>query len=48
MTQPTPESLRERAKAAEIAGDEATAEALNNEADDLEQNPPTEDTTSPQ
>lgn len=37
---PTPESLRARADAADVAGDETTAEALRNEADDLEQNPP--------
>lgn len=37
----TPEYLRDRAKAAEIAGDDAMAESLRNEADELEKATPT-------
>lgn len=40
----TPENLRDRAKAAEIAGDDAMAESLRNEADELEQATPATDT----
>lgn len=40
----TPENLRERAKAAEIAGDENLANSLNAEADELENATPATDT----
>jgi hypothetical protein len=35
-----PDDLRQRAEAANVAGDETLAEALNTEADDLESAPP--------
>lgn len=40
----TPENLRERANAAEIAGDESMAESLRNEADELENPTPATET----
>lgn len=43
-----PEYLRNRAKAAEVAGDDAAAEALNAEADEVENAPPSEGDAAPQ
>lgn len=38
----TPDELRARADAADIAGDENLAKSLRDEADDVEANPPTD------
>lgn len=43
MTEVNPDDLRKRADAAEIAGDNNTADALRAEADELENRPPAED-----
>jgi len=48
MADPTPESLKASADAAEVAGNDEVAETLRNEAEELENATPAEGEAAPQ